>query len=187
MQEETAQTEKADAMIYLKLFLVFAKIGVVGFGGGNAMLPIIYQGARDFGLMSKAEFTNLVAIAQVTPGPIAVNAATYVGYSSAGTGGALAATLGVSLPSFALVILVYNFITKFSSAKLVEGAFEGIRPVTAGLMATAVYFVGGTIFTRPEAFSVAVCALAVLSMAKTKISPLWILLGAGAAGAIFYR
>ena len=92
-------------MIYLKLFLLFAKIGVVGFGGGNAMLPLIYQGANNLNLMSESEFSNLVAIAQVTPGPIAVNAATYVGYNTAGFAGALVATFGVALPSFVLVMI----------------------------------------------------------------------------------
>ena len=71
-------------MIYLELFLVFARIGIFGFGGGIAMLPMIYQGAQEFGLMSQAEFANLVAVSQVTPGPVAVNAATYVGYHCAG-------------------------------------------------------------------------------------------------------
>ena len=76
-------------MIYLQLFLVFARIGLFGFGGGMAMLPMIYQGAKTFDLMSAAEFSNLVAISQVTPGPIAVNAATYVGYHCAGAAGAM--------------------------------------------------------------------------------------------------
>ena len=96
-------------MIYLQLFLVFAKIGLFGFGGGMAMLPMIYQGAKTFGLMSADEFSNLVAISQVTPGPIAVNAATYVGFNCAGYSGAAVATFGVALPSFILVTLACYF------------------------------------------------------------------------------
>lgn len=174
-------------MIYLKLFLLFAKIGVVGFGGGNAMLPLIYQGANNLNLMSESEFTNLVAIAQVTPGPIAVNAATYVGYNTAGFAGALVATFGVVLPSFVLVMITYHFISRFKNSAVVEGAFEGIRPMTAGLLAAAVYFVGGTTFKKPEVIPVAICVLTILLVAKTRISPIWILLGAGAIGALFCR
>ena len=129
-------------MIYLKLFLVFAKIGVFGFGGGMAMLPMIYQGAQSFGLMSADEFSNLVAISQVTPGPMAVNAATYVGFNCAGYAGAFAATLGVAMPSFLLVTLACYFISKFKESKAIEGAFAGIRPVTVGLIGAAVIFMG---------------------------------------------
>lgn len=133
-------------MIYLKLFLVFAKIGVFGFGGGMAMLPMIYQGAKTFGLMSADEFSNLVAISQVTPGPIAVNAATYVGFNCAGYAGAVSATFGVALPSFILVTLACYFIAKFKESKAIDGAFAGIRPVTAGLIAFGSNFYGAERF-----------------------------------------
>ena len=103
-------------MIYLQLFLVFAKIGLFGFGGGMAMLP----GAKTFSLMSADEFSNLVAISQVTPGPIAVNAATYVGFNCAGYTGAAVATFGVALPSFILVTLACYFIRKFKDSQVIE-------------------------------------------------------------------
>ena len=137
--------------------------------------------------MSESEFTNLVAIAQVTPGPIAVNAATYVGYNTAGFAGALVATFGVALPSFVLVMITYHFVSKFKNSAVVEGAFEGIRPMTAGLLAAAVYFVGGTTFKKPEVIPAAICVLTILLVAKSRISPIWILLGAGAIGALFCR
>ena len=182
-------------MIYLKLFLVFARIGLFGFGGGMAMLPMIYQGAEHFGLMSREDFSDLVAISQVTPGPIAVNAATYVGYHAAGMPGAAVATLGVALPSFLLVLLVCYFITRFRNSRLVEGAFTGIRPVTVGLIASAVVFMGQSAFgamagnvvsgaSVATVLPVVLCGLSVLLVGKCKISPIVIVIGAGVIGAI---
>lgn len=170
-------------MIYLKLFLVFAKIGLFGFGGGMAMLPMIYQGAKSFGLMSADEFSNLVAISQVTPGPIAVNAATYVGYNCAGVPGALAATLGVALPSFVLVTLVFYFIQKFKESKLVSGAFDGIRPVTAGLIGAAVVFMGQSAFASFNPASAIIALATIFLVGKLKLSPIVIVIASGVIGA----
>ncbi len=170
-------------MIYLKLFLVFARIGLFGFGGGMAMLPMIYQGAKSFGLMSADEFSNLVAISQVTPGPIAVNAATYVGYNCAGVPGAVAATLGVALPSFALVTLVYFFVRKFKESQIIKGAFTGIRPVTAGLIAAAVVFMGQSAFADFNLISAGITLVSIFFVGKLKISPIAIVIGAGVIGA----
>lgn len=171
-------------MIYLKLFLVFAKIGLFGFGGGMAMLPMIYQGAKQFGLMSADEFSNLVAISQVTPGPMAVNAATYVGYNCAGCAGALAATVGVALPSFVLVTVVYFFISRFKESRAVDGAFTGIRPVTCGLIAAAVVFMGQSAFAVVEPVTVCIALGTVILAGKFKVSPIIIVIAAGVIGAI---
>ena len=174
-------------MIYLKLFYIFARIGLFGFGGGMAMLPMIYEGASSFGLITKEEFADLVGIAQATPGPIAVNAATYVGYTSAGIPGALAATFGVALPAFVLVNLVCLFLTKFRESKTVEGAFTGIRPVTVGLIASAAVIMAQTAFGSLEIIPIAIFAAVLLLSWKTKISPIWIVIGAGIVGALFLR
>lgn len=171
-------------MIYLQLFFVFAKIGLFGFGGGMAMLPIIYQGARQFGLMSADEFSNLVAISQVTPGPMAVNAATYVGFNCAGYGGALAATIGVALPSFVLVTLACYFINRFKESKILDSAFAGIRPVTVGLIASAVIFMGQSAFAQLNPVSIAIAVVTVVLAGKFKVSPIPIVIGAGVIGAI---
>lgn len=171
-------------MIYIKLFLIFAKIGVFGFGGGMAMLPMIYQGAKSFGLMSASDFSNLVAISQVTPGPIAVNAATYVGYNCAGFGGAIVATLGVALPSFILVLTVCYFIIKFKNSSLIDGAFCGIRPVTVGLIMAAVIFMGESVFSKPEWIPSLICAASIILVGKLKVNPVIIVIFAGLIGAI---
>lgn len=171
-------------MIYLKLFFVFARIGLFGFGGGMAMLPMIYQGAEAFGLMSADEFSNLVAISQVTPGPIAVNAATYVGFNCAGYAGAVAATLGVALPSFILVTIVCYFVKKFKESRIIKGAFAGIRPVTAGLIATAVIFMGQSVIAAGNPVGYAITIGTVILSAKFKMSPIMVIIIAGVIGAV---
>ena len=145
---------------------------------------MIYQGAQSFGLMSADEFSNLVAISQVTPGPMAVNAATYVGFNCAGYAGAFAATLGVAMPSFLLVTLACYFISKFKESKAIEGAFAGIRPVTVGLIGAAVIFMGQSAF---ETISLVPCLITlgtVILVGKFKVSPIAIVVAAGVIGAI---
>ncbi len=125
---------------YLTLFYIFFKIGLFSFGGGLVMLPLIFQEIQIFNIMPAREFSNLVALSQMTPGPIAVNAATYVGQNYAGIPGAVVATVGVSLPSFLIVILIAKFLNKFRYNKIVQGVLSGIRPATIGLLASAVIF-----------------------------------------------
>ena len=104
-------------MMYFYLFTMFFRIGLFSFGGGLAMLPLIFQSVQDFGVMSAQEFSDLVALSQVTPGPVAVNAATYVGFNYSGFAGAAIATLGVCLPSFILMLLVMKFIDSSTTAE----------------------------------------------------------------------
>jgi chromate transporter len=129
---------------FYNLFLMFFRIGLFSFGGGYAMLPLIFQGVQEFGIMTAAEFSRLVALSQVTPGPIAVNAATYVGYQYAGIGGAVVATLGVALPSLIMVLLVLHFLRRFEESKALNAVLAGIRPATVGLIASAVIFLAET-------------------------------------------
>ena len=128
--------------LHLLLFWAFFQIGIFGFGGGYAILPLIFQNIQQFGIMDKAEFANLAAIAQITPGPIALNAATYVGFNSAGVPGALIATFAITLPSLILVSIAAHFLDKFKNSAPVNAAMCGIRPATIGLIAAAVIFVG---------------------------------------------
>ena len=175
-------------MIYLQLFLAFIKIGTFGFGGGIAMLPLIYQNAAHLSGMSEQEFSNLVAISQMTPGPIAVNAATYVGYDTAGLPGALIATFGVALPSFILVVLACIFIVKFKESVLVQGMLEGIRPMVAGLIFSAFLFLAAQaitpVFGPRMMIELAICGASCVLLGKFKISPLIIVAGAGVIGAL---
>ena len=135
-----------------KLFFTFAKIGLVGFGGGMAILPLIYQSVSEFNAIDEEEFANLFAISQATPGPLAVNAATFSGFETAGIPGALAATIGVAFPAFILVAICVKFLNKYKESQLVQGAFTGLRPVAVGmimagfLMMAETTLVSGSIF-----------------------------------------
>lgn len=125
-------------MIFWRLFLSFFKVGLLGFGGGLAIVRLIYDSIQPFVTMTSEEFANIVAISQITPGPLAVNTATYVGYVTAGIAGAASATFGVILPAFIIVSIVVRLIQQFKSSKYVQGALAAIRPATMGLIGAAV-------------------------------------------------
>ncbi len=186
-------------MTYLILFLAFFRIGLFGFGGGLAMLPLLYQSIQQFAFMPAEEFSDLLAISQVTPGPIIINAATYVGVHAAGIGGAACATIGVMLPSFIIMMIVSRFLQKFNDNALVKGAFEGIRPVTIGLVVSAAMFVGQGVLAKGEVISMAwireglsygnliglgIMALAILLMIIPRMKPLPVMLSMAGLGAI---
>lgn len=126
-------------MIYLELLLVYLKIGIVGFGGGYAMLSLIQHEVVDVhGWLTMQEFTDIVAISQMTPGPIGINSATYIGYTVTGSiWGSILATFAVMLPSFILVLLISRSITLIKGNRHIEALFMGIRPVAVGLIAAA--------------------------------------------------
>ncbi len=136
-------------MIFLELFWTFFKIGLFTFGGGYAMLPLIQSEALAHGWMDTADIVDFVAVSESTPGPFAVNIATYVGRVTAGVGGAACATLGVVLPSFAVILLVARFYGKFRQSRGVEGAMTGLRPAVVGLIAAALLSVGREVFAAP--------------------------------------
>lgn len=140
-------------MSFFTLFMMFFKIGLFGFGGGVAILPLIFQSVQDFGLMTAQEFSNLVALSQVTPGPIAINAATYVGFSAAGVWGSAVATFAVCLPSMILILLTMRFMNRFQESRVMGGILAGIRPATIGLIAAAVIFVAETSLISGNLFS----------------------------------
>lgn len=140
-------------MIYIKLMWVFFKIGLFSFGGGYVMIPLIQKEIEANGWIDPREFADIVAISQMTPGPLAVNAATYIGVKTAGFWGSFFATLGVSLPSFIIILIIARFIAQFKDNRYVESVLKGIRPVTIGLMASAVlFFAEMSIFTSELSF-----------------------------------
>ena len=126
-------------MIYWQLFWVYTKIGLFGFGGGYAMLSLIQKEVVDnHGWITLQEFTDIVAISQMTPGPIGINSATYIGYVATGSvWGSVIATFAVCFPSFLLVLLISFFYNRFKSNKYVAAAFLGLRPAGVGLIASA--------------------------------------------------
>lgn len=123
----------------LRLFGIFFKIGAFTFGGGYAMIPLIqYETAEKRDLIAREEIADIVAIAESTPGPIAVNSATFIGYRAAGVLGAAAATLGVALPSLAIILCIAFFLRRVMDYRVVRYAFFGIRAGVLALIVKAV-------------------------------------------------
>lgn len=136
-------------MIYLQLFLSYLKIGFFGFGGGYAMISLIYNEiVVQHGWLTASEMADVAAISQMTPGPIAINCATYVGYSVTGTAlGSLVATLAVCLPSLTLMMLATKFYLKLHNNRHFSGAMEGMKPMMIGLILSSALMLFG-----PETF-----------------------------------
>lgn len=121
----------------LYLFWIFFKVGLFSIGGGLAAIPLIQSEIVDRGWITLAEFTDMIAVSESTPGPIGVNVATYVGYSQYGIPGGIIATLGLVTPSVIIILIIAQFIIKYRKNKYVDGAFKGIRPAVTGLILSA--------------------------------------------------
>ena len=125
-------------MIYLQLLYSYLKIGFFGFGGGYAMLSLIQnEVVVQNQWMTNAQFTDIVAISQMTPGPIAINSATYVGYTVAGFWGSVVATTAVCLPALTLMILITRFFLQLRDNRYVKGAIAGMKPIVVGMIGAA--------------------------------------------------
>ena len=124
-------------MIYLQLFWEFFKTGLFAVGGGMATVPFLSEMAERTGWFSQATLADMIAVGESTPGPIGVNTATYVGYTVAGVPGGLAATLGLVLPSFLIILIVAAFLKTYRSNKYVERVFYGVRPASVAMIAAA--------------------------------------------------
>ena len=193
-------------MIYLELFLTFLKIGAVSFGGGYAMISPIRQEVLANGWLTETEILNLIAVAESTPGPIAVNMATFVGSTQGGILGSFLATLGVVLPSFLIILAIAALIRGFLKYRSVQAFLSGVRPCVVGLiLATAVTMllsrVGGfgdlatlrevrlTALDLRGAAILAILsltALAVRKLTKKPVSPILLILLSAVMGVILY-
>lgn len=142
-------------MIYLQLFIEFFLIGLFTFGGGYAMIPLVRETVLENGWLTEAQFYDFIGICESTPGPIAVNMATYVGSDQAGILGSVCATLGVVLPSFIIILIIAMISGKFLKNKFVQRALKGIKAVVLGLIiSTGVVFVIKTFgFVSIEVFN----------------------------------
>lgn len=188
--------------LFAQLFYTFFKIGLFGFGGGYAMLSLI-QGevVTKHRWLSPGEFTDIVAVSQMTPGPIGINSATYVGYSSvvnAGYGsgwgllGSLTATFAVVFPSFVLMLLISKFLMHYKNHPVVESVFQGLRPAVVGLLAAAVL-----ILLTPENFgtpdtpwqfgiSCFLFAVTFIGNRRYKFNPIALIIFCGVAGWLLF-
>lgn len=132
-------------MIYWILWMTFFKIGLFSFGGGYAMIPLIQKEIISHGWLEVSRFIDIIAIAQMTPGAIAVNSATYVGNVTNGVFGGIIATIGVATPSFVIGQIIAHYHEKYKKSKLTKLVFYGIRPVVAGLILSACFVVAKTV------------------------------------------
>ncbi|MEY8414929.1 chromate transporter [Tissierella praeacuta DSM 18095] len=170
----------------LKLFWAFFKIGAFTIGGGYAMLPLIQREVVDENnWLTTEEFIDILAIAEVTPGPVAVNTSTYVGYKVAGIKGAMFCTLGTILPSFTIILLIVKFFWGFRQNPIIEKVFLGIRPAVAALIFSAVYKLGKNM--KFNIFIIAGAFLTVLAIMLFSISPIIIILIAAIGSIIYFK
>jgi chromate transporter len=169
----------------IQLFVTFARIGLLAFGGGSATLPLIEReivtGLQWF---TDSEFVELVAISELTPGPIAINAATFVGYKLNGIWGSFIATLGVCLPSITLVLVVARFLQRFEGNIWADRVVRSLRPAVVALIAAAAYSIAGKGIADIWGIVISVASFFILR--SRKISPPLILIMAGIAGIIAY-
>lgn len=124
-------------MIYIKLFATFLKIGLFSIGGGLATLPFLQELVSKYDWITSDELLNLIAVSESTPGPIGINAATFVGNIMGGIPGGIITTLGIITPSIIIIIIIAHYFSKFSEEPIVQNAFYGIRPAVTGLIAAA--------------------------------------------------
>ncbi len=121
-------------MIYLTLFFEFFKVGLFTIGGGFAMLPLIEETVIKYGWVTESQFYDFVGVCESTPGPIAVNVATYIGSVQGGVFGSIAATLGVVMPSFIIILLIAAVLKNFTENKYFKGFIKGVKPVVVALI-----------------------------------------------------
>ena len=188
-------------MIYLKLFLTFLEIGAVSFGGGYGMISMIREKALLHGWLNEEELLNMIAVAESTPGPIAVNMATFVGSAEGGILGSLLATLGVILPSFVIILLVAALIRNLLQYKGVKAFLSGVRPCIVGLILATAITLGLNSLLRfktvedlpaPDPRALIILGLLILiksldkKLLKRKLSPIVMILISAALGILFY-
>lgn len=182
-------------MLYLQLFYTFFKIGLFGFGGGYAMLSMIQaEVVTRHEWLSPQEFTDIVAISQMTPGPIGINSATYVGFTATGNvWGSVIATFAVVLPSFILMLAISKFFLKYQKHRAVEAVFSGLRPAVVGLLASAaLVLMNVENFSSPKTdmysfvVSCIIFLVAFVGTRRYKVNPILMIVACGIAGFLLY-
>ena len=186
-------------MLYLQLFISFFKIGLFGFGGGLAILSLIQMGVEQYGWMSQQEFVDIVAVSQVTPGPIGINCATYVGYTTAGIWGSVLATFAIILPSLIIMLSickVYFWLNnRFQNSPYFVQTLRMLRFTVIGLIASAaLMLIKPQTFIDPVSWVIfaVVCLLTVSpQIYKNKVTdivshPILLIIAAGLAGYLIY-
>ena len=189
-------------MLYLRLFWEFFKTGLFAVGGGMATLPFLYSMSDATGWFTHAQLADMIAVSESTPGPIGVNMATYVGFSTAGVPGAVVATLGLITPSVIIILIIAKVLAAFRQNKTVDAAFYGLRPCSVGLIAAAgllvvkialfdfdLYQQTGVLMNlfNWKAIILAAVLIVLTRYVKPlkKLHPVFFILGSAAVGALF--
>ncbi|MBR4837124.1 MAG: chromate transporter [Bacteroidales bacterium] len=179
-------------MIYFQLFWAYLKIGIFGFGGGYAMLSMIqFEIVDHYGWMTTAEFADMVALSQMTPGPVSINIATYIGYTVGGIWGSLVATSAIVLPSLLMLVLVLKFLFKNKDNYIVKSTLSSMKPVIAGLIfVAALQLMNSNNFIdfglHQNNISVIICAVTFAGVFWAKINPILLILASGLVGYLIY-
>lgn len=184
-------------MIYLQLLISFFQIGLFSIGGGYAALPLIQEQVVDIHQwLTMNEFTDLITISQMTPGPIAINAATFIGNQMGGIPGSILATLGCVLPSFMIVLTLAYFYFKFKNIRIVQGVLGGLRPTVVALIASAGLSIlqlslwdEGGFSLKPADLNYIAAGLFLVSLIvlrKWKVNQLTVMFCSGVIGMILY-
>ncbi len=173
-------------MIYLKLYYTFLKIGAFSFGGGYAMLPLIEKEiVLNNNWIDPNSFIDIIATSQMTPGPIAINSATFVGYKIGGVLGSIVSTIGVVTVPVILILIISKFVSRFKNSKIVESIFTGLRPALIGLILASAYSVG----TRAifDIYSLLIALFIFIIVNRIKVHPILAIAISGVLGLIIYR
>lgn len=184
-------------MIYLKLFWSFFQIGLFSIGGGYAALPLIKHQVVELNhWLSMGEFADVITISQMTPGPIAINAASFVGIRISGLTGAVVATAGCVLPSCIIVLILATIYYKYRGLSTVQGVLNGLRPAVVALIASAglsliilAVFKSGSVSLKPQDIdflAVILFSVSLFILRKWKLNLIFVMLGAGLAGLCLY-
>ncbi|MDR5658663.1 chromate transporter [Serpentinicella sp. ANB-PHB4] len=172
-------------MSYIRLMIAFIKIGAFSFGGGYAMLPVIEEEVVHINQwLTESEFIDIIAISQMSPGPIAINSATFVGYTHLGLPGAVLATLSVIAVPFLLVLFISQFLNKYRDSNFIKGVFSGIRPAVIGLIAAACISLVDTSIT--DIYSGVIFLVILLTLIKFKLHPIGAIFISGFLGMVLY-
>ncbi len=184
-------------MLYLQLYFEFFKTGLFAVGGGMATLPFLHDMAERTGWFTAAQLTDMVAVSESTPGPIGVNMASYVGFTTAGIPGAILATLGLITPSIIVILIIAAFLRSFRENRYVNGAFYGLRPASTAMVASAGITVAAVSLFHPEMTGLAAvdwkaAALAAVLLVLTrwvkptkKLHPIVFILASAVIGVVF--
>ena len=186
-------------MIYLQLFFAYLQIGLFTIGGGHAAIPVAQSVLVDgYGWLTVKEFTDMITLSEMTPGPFAINSATYVGIKTGGILGGVVATLSFLIPSVVICFSLYFIVKKFRRQKFISGFMAGIKPAVSGLISAAGFTIALTALFGASALNqlkvdfnfdliaLIIATLSVIAVRKTKINPVLVILLSGVFGVLLY-